>query len=122
MRALLLLPFLALFAAPQPAAAQSPYQAFCVANDHPSNTRFRAKITQIGANGAESAGDWRMVLTRSHHCEQFPRPAAVRIVVQHFGLEGWVTPPACDRTITQPRWGAMMRPTGTVTALTCVLE
>lgn len=115
---LLLLPVLLL--APPPAAAQSGSQIFCFANDT-LVVLFRVKIIQVTADGREAANDWINVPGRSRHCEHFVRPQAVRFETE-FRNGGWQAGTACNRTITRPSGGAVLRTTGTVISFNCAWE
>ncbi|MBS7788727.1 hypothetical protein KTR66_01900 [Roseococcus sp. SDR] len=120
MRKLLLLPLLALLAAPLPAAAQSGSQLFCFANDT-LVMLFRVKIIQITADGREAVNDWTNVPGKSRHCERFVRPHAVRFEVENRN-GGWESSTPCNRTITRPSGGAVLRTTGTVLSFNCAWE
>jgi hypothetical protein len=75
MRKLLLLPLLALFAAPLPAAAQSGSQLVCFAND--LHRVARLKISASDAAARPIPTEWVDVPGRSRHCQRFVRPHGV---------------------------------------------
>jgi hypothetical protein len=121
MRKFLLLPLLALLAAPLPAKAQSDSQLFCFANDT-LVVLYRVKIIQLTSNGGEAANDWVRVPAKSRHCERFQRPYAVRFEVEYNDMV-WRSSATCNRTVTGPSGGALLHTRGSlVTGFTCALE
>jgi hypothetical protein len=100
MRKLLLLPLLALLAAPLPAAAQSNSQLFCFANDTLAvQTRVRDPSDperRVRKQCRVDAGGRQVALLRT------PREAfGVRFQVQSWNAR-WEAAANCGRTIWQP--------------------
>jgi hypothetical protein len=120
MRKLLLLPLLALLAAPLPAAAQSNSQLFCFANDTLA-VQTRVRILQIRSDGFESNVEWMRVGGKSRYCVRLVRPFGVRFQVQSWNAR-WEAAANCGRTIWQPSGGTVLRMSGHVLNFICSEE
>lgn len=121
MRKLLLLPLLALLAAPLPAAAQSSGQLFCFTNDAGSSV-FQVRIHSLLATGAAGEREWARVGPRREACQRLAHPQMVRFDVQVLdpAQGGWTPVGTCSRTISRPAGGAQLRATGSpATGISC---
>jgi hypothetical protein len=105
---MMLLPLLALLAAPLPAAAQSDGLLVCFENDT-AFVLFRVRAHHTPAGGAKNAAaGWERFAPKQQHCQRVPMSRSLRLEVEHWNGSWLPTASGCSVTISNPTGGVMV--------------